>query len=163
MGFSGEFPCALEERFRSTFPARWREELRAGQSGEGGEKAVLWLTKGPQGGIWGFTPAGWERFSGRLTTQLKGAGVLNREAAMLRHLFLAPAHEVALDKNGRLLVPEALRTWAVLSDEVVWVGSGPYFELYGKARWSQREAEIAETLASGELALAAEKFQVTLD
>jgi MraZ protein len=98
------------------------------------DKAALWLTKGPQGGIWGFTPQGWERFSGRITTQLKAAGVLNREAAMLRHLFLAPAQEATLDKHGRMLVPEALRTWAGLETDVVWVGSGTFFELYGAAK-----------------------------
>ncbi len=164
MGFSGEFACALEERFRTTFPARWREELRAGQSvDDTAEKATLWLTKGPQGGIWGFTPQGWERFSGRITTQLRAAGVLNREAAMLRHLFLAPAQEAALDKHGRLLVPEALRIWAGLEADVVWVGSGTFFELYGAAKWRQREDEIAASLASGDLAAAAERFQVTID
>lgn len=163
MGFSGEFPCALEERFRTTFPARWREELKAGQAAEAGEKLVLWLTKGPQGGLWGFTPQGWDRFSRRLETQLKGASVLNREAGMLRHLFLAPAQEVVIDRHARLLVPEALRTYAAFEGEVVWVGSGTCLELFSRARWAQREAEIAQTLRTGELEAAAEKFQLTLD
>ena len=163
MGFSGEFPCVLEERFRTTFPGRWRDALIEGQSGAADEKHQLWLTKGPQGGLWGFTPKGWERFSGRLETQLKGVSLLNREASMLRHLFLAPAHEVGVDRHGRMLVPEALRTYAGLEGEAVWVGSGPYFELFGKARWRQREAEIAETLRTGELVVAAEKFQLTID
>jgi MraZ protein len=166
MGFSGEFPCALEERFRTTFPSRWREELRAEQRATGAgeaEKLQLFLTKGPHGALWGFTPQGWERFSGRLVAQLKGVSVLNKEALMLRHLFLAPVQEVVIDRHARMLVPEALRTYAGLEGDVVWVGSGPYFELYGKARWQQREAEIAASLASGVLVEAAEKFNVTVD
>ncbi len=162
MAFSGEFPCALEERFRTTFPARWRDLLKAGQAA-GDERLVVWMTKGPQGGLWGFSPAAWERFSGRIEAQLKGVSALNREATMLRHLFLAPAQEVVIDRHARLLVPEALRSYGALEGEAVWVGSGPYFELYSKARWQQREAEILETLRSGELALAAEKFNVSID
>jgi MraZ protein len=164
MSFSGEYPFALEERFRTTFPAKWRPTLDLGQVGKAREgRQLLWLTKGPTGGLWGFTPKAWDRFQKNLELRLKGVSVLNREAAMLRHLFLAPAQEVPIDRHARLLVPEALRTFAALEEEVVWVGAGPYVELYAKGRWQARDAEIARTLHSGELEAAAEKYGITLD
>ena len=163
MAFSGEFRCVLEERFRTTFPARWRDELKGAQADKQDEKLVLWLTKGPQGGLWGFTPRAWERFSGRIEAQLKGVNVLDPGASMLRHLFLAPAQEVAIDRHARMLVPDTLRSYAKLESEAVWVGAGGYVELYSRARWAQRETEIAEKLRSGELAFAAEKFNLTMD
>jgi MraZ protein len=54
--------------------------------------------------------------------------------------FVSSAHEVELDVHGRVLVPPALRAWAGLDREVVWVGMGPVIHLYDKAAHAEQMA-----------------------
>ncbi len=56
---------------------------------------------------------------------------------------MSSAHEVDLDASGRVLVPPALREWAGLQKDVVWVGMGRTVHLYDRAAYeAQMTAEI---------------------
>jgi MraZ protein len=54
---------------------------------------------------------------------------------------------VDLDVHGRVLVPPALREFAGLQRDVVWVGMGGYIQLYDQAAY---EAEMAADIPAGE-------------
>jgi MraZ protein len=62
--------------------------------------------------------------------------------------FVSSAHEVDLDVHGRVLVPPALRDWAGLSREVVWVGMGPTIQLFDKAAYAE---QMAAELPAGDV------------
>jgi MraZ protein len=62
--------------------------------------------------------------------------------------FVSSAHEVDLDANGRVLVPPALRDWAGLAKDVVWVGMGRTIHLYDKATY---EAQMAAEIPADEV------------
>mgnify|MGYP000849746430 CR=1 FL=1 len=61
--------------------------------------------------------------------------------------LLGSAHEVQLDSQGRFVVPESLREFAKISDEVVFLGLGDRVELWDKKAWDAREAQIAASAA----------------
>lgn len=47
-----------------------------------------------------------------------------------------------LDKQGRTLIPSVLRTFAHLDKEVVFIGMGKRAEIWDKARWDEKNAEV---------------------
>ena len=46
------------------------------------------------------------------------------------------------DKQGRTLIPSVLRTFAHLDKEVVFIGMGKRAEIWDKARWDEKNAEV---------------------
>ena len=71
-------------------------------------------------------------------------------------MFYANAADCQVDGQGRVLIPEHLRTGAGLEKEVYMSGFGPKFELWSRERWEQevqpsqdRMVEIAENSGIG--------------
>ncbi|MBF8299491.1 MAG: MraZ protein, partial [Dehalococcoidia bacterium] len=61
----------------------------------------------------------------------------------------------AVDRQGRIVLPQALRQYAGITDEVIMTGQDTYFEIWAPERWRDQEAlagelgNIAETLLRG--------------
>ncbi len=71
-------------------------------------------------------------------------------------MFYANAADCQVDGQGRVLIPEHLRTGAGLEKEVYMSGIGPKFEIWSRERWDQevqpsqdRMVEIAENSGIG--------------
>ena len=64
-----------------------------------------------------------------------------RKPALLPISFREAA-DGELDKQGRTLIPSVLRTYAKLDKEVVFVGMGKRAEIWDKARWDEKNAEV---------------------
>ncbi len=62
---------------------------------------------------------------------------------MLERLFLGSAVQAAVDRQGRVELPEALRKLAGINGQVLIVGVGARIELWAPARWQGIEAEAA--------------------
>ena len=58
------------------------------------------------------------------------------------YFFQGSAADGELDKQGRTLIPSVLRTYAKLDKEVVFVGMGKRAEIWDKARWDEKNAEV---------------------
>jgi MraZ protein len=80
-----------------------------------------------------------------LLNRVEGGTSFLREAARLfqRHLYGGASVE-ELRPDGLLTVPEHLRTYAELEDEVVLVGVGSRLEIWNPQRWSQEEWRMGE-------------------
>jgi MraZ protein len=70
------------------------------------------ITKGNERCLWLFSPEEWKRFAEKVASV--SAGSVKQSFALQRHL-LAPKQELALDKTGRLAIPQKLREYAQLS------------------------------------------------
>ena len=73
------------------------------------------------------------------------------EARMLGRFFIAGAIDAEVDKQGRILVPPTLRSFAELDKDVVLAGVGHRIEIWSKARWDGESVdgdmdEIAATM-----------------
>jgi MraZ protein len=75
-----------------------------------------------------YPPAEWEtvlsRFKGK-----KG----NRDMQLFETFYVSGAHEVQLDKQGRILIPPRLREFAKLDREVTFSARHDRFQLWDKA------------------------------
>lgn len=54
-----------------------------------------------------------------------------------QRFFISAATECVPDRQGRILIPPALRSHAALEREVLVVGMQTNFELWAKAKWEQ--------------------------
>ncbi len=126
--FLGEFEHVIDDKGRVAVPARFREDL-----GEG-----LVLTRGFEHCLQAFPRQVWQALAQRVSALSLG----NEEARKLRRILFSNAAEVEVDRQGRILIPQNLREYAGLAEQVVIAGMDTYFELWSGERWR----EMMETL-----------------
>jgi MraZ protein len=64
-------------------------------------------------------------------------------ARRTRRSFLAGAYPVELDRQGRILLPQVIRTGASLNGRAAIVGCGDYMEIWERESWVQEQAALA--------------------
>lgn len=119
--FRGEHKHTIDAKGRLTVPSDFRELL--------GEKFVL--TKGFEGCLSIYPMTEWEAFEKKLSA----LPLTNKSARTLTRFFVAGATECELDKQGRILVPAALRKHAGLEKDVVLTGMDNRIELWSLDTW----------------------------
>lgn len=119
----GQYRHNVDAKGRLFVPAKLREEL--------GE--VFYVTIGLDNTLYVFPTARWKRIEESFS-QLPLA-----EGRSLRLLF-AYACKCEPDKQGRFLVPQELRNYAMITDEVTFVGQGDHAEIWSSARFAALEA-----------------------
>lgn len=138
VGMQGSHTHKLDSKGRMVLPARFREEL--------GQSVVA--TIGIERCVSVYPQAQWEAFLGRLEALSTGSN----KSRNLRRIILASAHEMEVDGMGRILVPQQLRDYAGIGQEVSVNGNGDKVEIWDKASWeSYRDSswEDLRELAEG--------------
>lgn len=130
--FKGEHHCALDDKGRLNFPAKFRAEM-------GGAFTVTrWL----DGCLVAFPQKQWERVETMLAT---GSLVKGHKA---RRMLLGSAADVTPDKQGRILLSPELRRHAKLDKDIAVVGVGDMVEIWDAETWhAQDEALGGEEMA----------------
>lgn len=140
--FIGEYSVKLDAKNRMTMPARYRDELRAMCGGD------MNVTLHPEGYLLLFPRPKWMAFA---------QGLINAKQDMrwLKRIFLGNAAELTIDGAGRVALPAQLVASgeAELGRDVLLVGVGDYFELWGREK---KEAAMQADLARWKDALGAE-------
>ncbi|EFO79334.1 MraZ protein [Oscillochloris trichoides DG-6] len=119
--FLGEFEHSIDDKGRVAIPARFREELSEG----------MVLTRGFDACLQAFPRAIWQQLAQKVSSLSLGSP----EARTLRRMLFSNAAEVEVDRQGRILVPQNLREYAGLAEQVVISGMDTYFELWSADRW----------------------------
>lgn len=127
--FLGEYKLKFSGKGRIVLPAGLREEL--GQ-------AVVVLSRGFEGCIFGFSPEGFEEEAKR---QLETSATEERARYLRRYLF-GSSVEVVLDGQGRFVIPINLLTYANLQGEVAVIGAGDHFEVWNSKLWEKHIREV---------------------
>ena len=55
------------------------------------------------------------------------------------------AFDLDLDRQGRVLLPLPLRSYAGIEEDVVVVGTGDYLEMWNSTRWTSEIARVEES------------------
>ena len=113
--FLGTYEPKLDEKGRLILPAKFREELSRG----------LVLTRGQERCLYAFPM---DEFKA-LHDQLRAAPVTNKQSRDYLRVFLSGANDEVPDKQGRVTVPAALRTYAGLDRDVAVIGAGSRVEI----------------------------------
>lgn len=131
--FSGEYEHTLDDKCRFIVPIRFRERLEEG----------CVITRGLDRCLWIFPQSIYDE----LVTQIQQLNQFNRAARQL--LRLLTGHDLKLDKQGRLLIPPALRDHAEIGpdSDIVVVGipaKSPHLEVWSKTRWAEVQKQLEE-------------------
>jgi MraZ protein len=124
--FRGRFEYAIDPKGRVNIPSPFRDRLQ-----ESGQESFF-ITNFSDC-LYSFAAEDWARIEERLSHV---PSTDRRKNAFVR-FFLGGAVEVIPDKQGRILVPPSLRSYAQLEKDVVFLGMPNRFEIWSLARWQE--------------------------
>ncbi len=140
--FIGEYHHSLDEKGRLAIPVKFRNEFKQG--------AVV--TRGLDNSLFLYTKKEW----GKLAEKLAALPISQSKSRAFARLMLAGAMDVSLDKQGRIVLPDYLRSYAKINKKAVIAGLYNRLEIWSEENWeSYRQGaeansnDIAEAL--GEL------------
>lgn len=133
--FLGTYAPKLDEKGRIILPAKFREELASG----------LVLTRGQEHCVYVFSQREFES----LHEKIRQAPVTSKQARDYLRVFLSGASAEVPDKQNRVTVPPALRSYAGLDRDLVVIGAGSRAEIWDAHGWetylAEQEAAFANT------------------
>lgn len=116
----GEYQHTLDAKGRLFIPAKLREQL--------GDSFVV--TKGLDNCLFVYPQEAWEELEQKIR-QLPMS-----KSRSLQRFFLSSAADVTVDRQGRIVIPSVLRSYAKLERDVVVIGVGERAELWDARRWN---------------------------
>lgn len=134
--FIGEYIHSVDDKKRLSVPAKFRKDL--------GKKAVI--TLGLNKCLSLYPTKEWNAFAEKLSKLSMGKS----EDRGFSRAMLSGAFEVEIDAIGRILIPEALKGHAGLTEKVVLTGVYDRVELWDEMTWKAYKAEMvanADTMA----------------
>ena len=116
----GEYQHTLDAKGRLFIPAKLREQL--------GDSFVV--TKGLDDCLFVYPQEAWDELEHKIR-QLPMS-----KSRSLQRFFLSSAADVTVDRQGRIVIPPVLRSYAGLERDVVVIGVGERAELWDARRWN---------------------------
>jgi len=104
-------------------PSKFRSKL--------GER--FYLARGMHGCLWVFGEEEWRGFQ----TMMTPTSPLDSRGLKLERFFIGSAIECVPDAQGRIFIPQNLRDYAGIVDDVWLVGLGNKVEIWCSARWQE--------------------------
>ncbi|MGO4534076.1 division/cell wall cluster transcriptional repressor MraZ [Leifsonia sp. 2MCAF36] len=133
--FLGTHAPKLDEKGRIILPAKFRDELASG----------LVFTRGQEHCVYVFSQREFEA----LHEKIRQAPVTSKQARDYLRVFLSGASAEVPDKQNRVTIPGALRSYAGLDRDLVVIGAGSRAEIWDATAWetylAEQEAAFANT------------------
>jgi len=137
----GTHDHTLDDKSRLTLPAKFRRAFEGG----------VVVTRGLDSCLVAYPRDEWAQSLSRIAD----LDSLSGEARSLQRVTYANAVEGDLDKQGRIVIPSALKQYAGLDRDVVVAGVNDHLEIWDRAAWRHELAEsegrtrdVAERLAA---------------
>lgn len=127
--FIGEYLHTMDNKGRLFIPARFREGLGL----------VFVVTKGLDRCLFLYSRPEWEL----MEKKLRKLPLARAEARAFTRLFFSGAAELEADKQGRVLLPAALRDYARLEKDVMVLGVSSRVEIWAREEWERYSSEAA--------------------
>ncbi|MEA1921763.1 MAG: division/cell wall cluster transcriptional repressor MraZ [Pseudomonadota bacterium] len=134
MAFRGRYEYSLDSKGRLNIPAKFRDILVHEYNSE------LVITTALDGNLDCYPLAKWLEVEEKLNALPSSRPEVKR----FKRVYISGAVECSLDKQGRVLLPPTLRSWAGLDQKgnnVVIAGQIDKLELWSQERWGAEEDE----------------------
>lgn len=128
--FTGCFTHAIDAKNRVSVPRKILEVLRQLEA-DGG----VVVTVGLDGCLFLYPPAEFDRMGDTVDEAPMGES----STRDFSRTFYSSAEPCSVDRNGRMLLPEALKRRIGLGDRVVFAGVGKRVELWAPEAWEARQ------------------------
>lgn len=119
--FLGTHHPRLDDKGRVILPARFRERLADG----------LVVTRGQDRCLYVFAMPDFQR----IAASMHASPVPGRDQRSFQRVFLSGASDELPDKQGRITVPPALRSYAGLTRDLAVIGAGSRVEIWDLPTW----------------------------
>ena len=136
----GQYLSKITTGNRIAIPAKFRNELQG----------FLYITQGYEGCLVLVDEDGFAK----LTEGIADKPFIRGDVRETTRFLLGSAYELEVDEQGRFVLPTALREFAEIKEEVVFLGLKNWIEVWDKEKWTahksnleEKGAEIAERLA----------------
>ena len=125
--FIGEYTHNLDEKGRLAVPKKFRTALSKG--------AVV--TRGLDNCLFLYTKTEWQK----LAEKLANLPFSQANTRAFARLMLAGAMDVKVDKQGRVILPEYLRSFAGLKKNTIVAGLYNRLEIWDQKKWEEYKAK----------------------
>lgn len=122
----GEYQHTIDSKGRVFIPAKLREELGA----------HFVVTKGLDDCLFAYPMEEWHALEENIRA------LPMSKSRNLQRFFFSAAADSELDTQGRVLVPQNLRTYAGLTKDVTIIGVSGRAEIWDSARWAEYNSDI---------------------
>ena len=128
--FRGTFEHTIDDKGRVSVPVRFREVLR----GNDDDRVVITnFFIGTARCLDVYTHADWKELEQRLQEKPQ----FDPRVVRFQNYYIAGAHDCAIDKQGRILLPPTLREYAGLDRDVVFTSGLRKFRIWNMETWRQ--------------------------
>lgn len=134
--FLGTYEPKLDQKGRIILPAKFRDQLADG----------VVITRGQDRCLYAFPTGEFQA----MFEQLRKAPLSSKQARDYIRVMLSGASDETPDKQGRITIPPALRTYADLSRDLAVIGAGSRVEIWDAAQWKsylERQEEVFSSTA----------------
>lgn len=128
----GRYDSKIGGKFQISFPKKFRKEM--------GDKLIF--TKGFENCLIVVSEKDWKT----LLEGTEGLPFTQRSIRKTQRFLLGNAQEVDLDSKGRCVIPQYLREYAHIEDEVVCAGIERFVEIWDKNTWEEEQKELSGTI-----------------
>ena len=126
--FLGEYFHTFDTKNRISVPSKFRKDLGR----------VVVVTRGLDHCLYVYSRKAWEREAQAYANDVNGSSARRG----LARLFLAGSSEVEVDSNGRVLIPEHLKSFASIKEKAVIAGVADRVEIWEEDAWKKYTADI---------------------
>ena len=130
--FSGAYSHSVDNKGRTVIPSKFRSKL--------GER--FYLTRGMHGCLWIFSEEEWREFQAKVAPR----SFLDGNALKLERYFVGSAVECIPDPQGRIAIPQNLREYAGVEDDIWVVGLGSKVEIWSSAKWNEFNNALTDSV-----------------
>jgi len=125
---TGEYAHSIDAKGRLFFPAKLRDEL--------GTVFHITLSFTEDECLSAYSADIWEQIMAKLNS------LPYSKQNLMRPIF-ANATKCEMDAQGRILLPQKLRTFAGLEKDVAIIGAGNHVEIWDAEKWAAKDATEA--------------------
>lgn len=129
--FMGEYQHNIDDKGRVIIPAKFRDELGAS----------FIITRGLDKSLFVYPIEEWKQIEQKLKTLPFTRG----DARKFTRFFFSGAIECEIDKQGRVIIPNNLRTYSSLEKECVFIGVSNRVEIWSKDIWESYYQESEDS------------------
>lgn len=129
----GQFQGKVSAKYQVAFPKKFREIL--------GEKIII--TKGFEQSLLVISESNWRNVLDGLERQ----SVTQSSSRETKRFLLGGASFIELDKKGRFILPEYLRDFAAMTEDIVFLGQDTYVEIWDKKHWDSYSQELNKNIS----------------
>jgi MraZ protein len=128
----GQYESKIGEKHQAALPKKFREIL--------GNKLIV--TKGFENCLIVVSEENWKT----LLEGTEGRPFTSKSTRELQRFLLGNATDIELDSKGRFVLPEYLREFAKLDEDIIFAGIQRFVEIWDKTTWEKHQKDLAKDI-----------------